>query len=75
MWDDGYSGAHSLSFNVQTKSEISSNAFDIITSKKGAAIIRMVESILGSGAIQDGFRVNIVFLVPIRLFSHNFIKY
>jgi hypothetical protein len=31
MWKDGYSDSHPLSFNVQTKSEIESSVFDIIT--------------------------------------------
>ncbi len=62
MWDDGYSDAHSLQFNnlTESKSEIESNVLDIITSKKGAATIRMLESLVTPSSFETGFQVNII---------------
>ena len=57
MWDDGYSSSHPLAVKVATRAEIISSAFDQITSRKGASIMRMVESVVGVSQVQNGFKV------------------
>lgn len=57
MWDDGYDSAHSLAVSVLNKAEIISNIFDVITEKKGVAIMKMIESVFGASQVLDGFKV------------------
>jgi aminopeptidase N len=57
MWDDGFSSSHPLAVKVATRAEILASAFDKITSRKGASIMRMVESVFGASQVQNGFKV------------------
>ena len=57
MWEDGYASSHPLAVKVQTRGEILSSAFDQITSRKGAAVMRTVESVVGAAQVQNGFKV------------------
>ena len=61
MWEDGYGSSHPLAVKVQTKGEILSSAFDTVTSRKGAAIMRTVESVFGALQVQNGFKVLRIF--------------
>ena len=56
MWEDGYESSHPLQLKLETTSQIIS-VFDTITSGKGAAIMRMVESIVGFANFQASLKV------------------
>ena len=56
MWDDGYEASHPIQASVTYPNEID-NLFDGITISKGAAIMRMVESIVGVPNLQLALRV------------------
>ena len=70
MWDDGYSSSHPLAVKVATRAEILSSAFDAITSKKGAAVMRMVESVVGAAQVQNGFKVYLSIIVCFSIINH-----
>ena len=59
MWEDGYESSHPLQIKVENLGQIIS-AFDLITSSKGAAFMRMVESIFGSSQFTTGLKVTII---------------
>ena len=56
MWDDGYEASHPIVANVTYPAEID-NLFDGITISKGAAVVRMMESIVGVPNLQIALRV------------------
>jgi aminopeptidase N len=63
MWEDGYASSHPLATKVENslvqlvdKSKIIS-IFDKITTSKGIAVMRMVESVVGASGFQNGFKV------------------
>jgi osmotically-inducible protein OsmY len=66
MWEDGYGSSHPLAVKVKTKGEIVSSVFDTVTSRKGASIMRTVESVFGVTQVQNGFKVplNILIIIP-----------
>ena len=57
MWDDGFASSHPLKVKVLTRAEIISSAFDQITTRKGAAVMKMVESVVGATQFQNGLKV------------------
>jgi aminopeptidase N len=59
MWDDGYESSHPLQVKLETTSEIIS-VYDKITSSKGAAVMRMVESVVGPTQFKTGLKVKMV---------------
>ena len=56
MWDDAFESSHPVEANVVTPDQIN-NVFDSITYSKGAALLRMLESVVGEEAFRDGLRV------------------
>jgi aminopeptidase N len=66
MWEDGYESSHPLQINVEHLGQLTS-IFDVITSSKGAAIMRMVESIVGNTQFLNGLKVNYFLIFPLSL--------
>jgi aminopeptidase N len=57
MYDDGFEATHPVYVNVLLPSQIN-GIFDSITYDKGAALLFMLESIVGETNFREGLKVN-----------------
>lgn len=61
MWEDGFAGSRAVVMNVTLQSDLV-KAFDSFSFDKGAALIRMLESIIGENELKMDLIVS--FLSP-----------
>ena len=68
MWDDGFASSHPLAAKVDAslaqlvdRTKVLS-IFDKITTSKGIAVMRMVESVVGVLGFQNGLKV-LIFII------------
>ena len=62
MWDDGYATSRSIIMNITAQSDLI-KAFDEFAYNKGAAVIRMLESVIKEDALFQGLKVKFVTLL------------
>lgn len=59
MWQDGFATSRAIKSNINSQQDIQV-AFEELTYVKGAAIIRMFESMLGENSFKNGLIVNFI---------------
>lgn len=73
MWDDGYATSRSIIMSIHDQSDLV-KAFDEFAYNKGAALIRMFESVIQENELFQGLKVKLFFPFDYNFFKINFFK-